>query len=419
MPGIDGIQLLKQALEIDPSLVGIVMTGQGTIQTAVDAMKSGAFDYALKPFRIQAMLPILDRAMAVRRLKMDNVRLRQYVEHLNFESARYRIIGASPATQKVVSMIKKVAPSDATVLIRGPSGSGKELVARALHFNSPRRDRPMVTVNCATLQETLLESELFGHEKGAFTGADKAKPGLFEVADGGTLFIDEVAEMPAGMQAKLLRILENGHYRRVGGTQEHTANVRIVAATNKRLDDEQRAGRFREDLYYRLNVITINLPPLRERRDDIPTLIDHMLKTRQVGKVPFTVSAEAMAMLVNYDWPGNIRELANILERAQILAEDAVITPDDLPDNLAAPTNAPRPIVDAERPFDLAAFEKRHVEEALGQFKGNKLQTAKALGISRRALYRLIDRYGLAGGPDKSQGRDSPNIAPTSPTESK
>src|SRR6478672_9148309 len=300
MPGTDGIALLRQALEIDPNLVGIIMTGQGTIQTAVEAMKSGAFDYVLKPFRLQSMLPVLARAMDVRRLKMENVRLKRALERLTFESPRYRSGGDSPAVRAVVGMIRKVAPTDATVLVRGPSGSGKELVARALHGNSPRKDKLLVTVNCATLQETLLESELFGHEKGAFTGADKAKAGLFEVAEGGTLFIDEVAEMSGGLQAKLLRVLENGHYRRVGGTIEHTAHVRIVAATNKPVEDEQKSGRFREDLYYRLNVITIGLPPLKERREDIPLLVEHLLATRQFGKVPYTVSPEALARLVSY-----------------------------------------------------------------------------------------------------------------------
>jgi DNA-binding NtrC family response regulator len=408
MPDIDGIQLLKQSLEIDPNLIGVIMTGQGTIQTAVEAMKSGAFDYVLKPFRSQAMLPILDRAMDVRRLKLENVRLRSYVERLTFESARYRIIGNSPATRKVVAMIEKVAPTDATVLIRGPSGAGKELVARALHCNSARRDKPLVTINCATLQENLLESELFGHEKGAFTGADRSKAGLFEVAEGGTLFIDEIAEMPIGMQAKLLRVLENGHYRRVGGTTEHTANVRIVAATNKPLEVEQKAGRFREDLFYRLNVITIQLPLLRERRDDIPLLVEHLLATRQVGKTPFTVSAEAMVLMVNYDWPGNIRELANVLERAQILAEESVITRDDLPDNLYVANVNPTKAEDPERPFDLEAFECRHVADVLSRLRGNKLQAAKALGISRRALYRLIGKYGLAGSRDVDTKPDRP-----------
>jgi DNA-binding NtrC family response regulator len=415
MPGTDGIALLRQALEIDPNLVGIIMTGQGTIQTAVEAMKSGAFDYVLKPFRLQSMLPVLARAMDVRRLKIENVRLKRALERLTFESPRYRIVGDSPAVRAVVGMIRKVAPTDATVLVRGPSGSGKELVARALHGNSPRKDKLLVTVNCATLQETLLESELFGHERGAFTGADRAKPGLFEVAEGGTLFIDEVAEMPAGMQAKLLRVLESGHYRRVGGTQEHHADVRIVAATNKPLEEEQKAGRFREDLYYRLNVISIHLPPVRDRREDIPLLVEHMLHTRQVGKTPYGVSPEAMALLMNYDWPGNVRELANVLERAQILAEGLLITQDDLPDNLNTGPAGARPEAAPAGPFDLEALERRHVREVLASMKGNKLQAAKALGVSRRALYRLIDKYGL--GPTKNPPSADPDLAKPAPTE--
>jgi DNA-binding NtrC family response regulator len=406
MPDTDGIQLLKQSLEVDPNLVGMIMTGQGTIPTAVEAMKAGAFDYVLKPFRLQQILPVLDRAMEVRRLRVENVRLKRYLERLTYESARYRLVGNSPAMKKVVAIIEKVAPTDATVLVRGPSGAGKELVARALHHNSLRRDKPLVTVNCATLQDNLLESELFGHEKGAFTGADKSKPGLFEVAEGGTLFVDEVAEMSPGLQAKLLRVLENGHYRRVGGTQELHADVRIVAATNKPLEDEQRAGRFREDLYYRLNVITVPLPPLKDRREDIPLLVEHLLTSRQFGRTPFTVSPEAMARLVGYDWPGNVRELANVLERAQILAEGTVITADDLPDNVIGGPAPPRP-ADAATPFDLEAVERRHVADVLARLNGNKLQAAKALGISRRALYRLIDKYGLAPKADTGDDRSA------------
>ncbi|QEL16727.1 sigma-54-dependent transcriptional regulator [Limnoglobus roseus] len=394
MPGSDGIQLLKQALQIDPNLVGVIMTGQGSIQTAVEAMKAGAFDYVLKPFRLQQVLPVLDRSMEVRRLRLENVRLKRYVEQLTYESPRYQMVGNSPALRKVLHLVEKVAGTDATVLVRGPSGTGKELIARALHGNSPRRDKPLVTVNCATLQESLLESELFGHEKGSFTGADRAKAGLFEVAEGGTLFVDEVAEMSPGLQAKLLRVLENGHYRRVGSTQERTANVRIVAATNKPLEAEQKAGRFREDLFFRLNVIAVDLPALKDRREDVPLLVEHFLRTRQIGPVPLRVEPAAMAALVRYDWPGNIRELANVIERGQILAEGNLLTMDDLPEALhgaVTPTDAA--VVTA--PDALDTMERQHIREVLKRHDGNKVQSAKALGVSRRTLYRLLDKYAL------------------------
>ena len=396
MPGTDGVQLLRESLTIDPNLVGVIMTGQGTIQTAVDAMKAGAFDYILKPFRLQNVLPVLDRAMQLSRLRKECIRLRQQLAHLTFESPRYHIVGQSPGVRKVIQMIQKVAGTDATVLIRGPSGTGKELVARALHANSPRRDKPLVTINCATLQENLLESELFGHEKGAFTGADKTKPGLFEVAEGGTLFVDEVAEMAPALQAKFLRVLEDRRYRRVGGTQERVADVRVVAATNKSLEDEQKAGRFREDLFYRLNVITVTLPPLKDRREDIPLLVEHFLRTRQIGKTPLALDPAALAVLCGYDWPGNVRELANVIERAQILAEGPSITVDDLPDNLIRATPQATAPAASSGPDDLDVAERRHVAEVLRRCGGNKVQSARALGISRRALYRLLYKHGLA-----------------------
>jgi DNA-binding NtrC family response regulator len=389
LPGMSGVELLERLKAAQPELEALMLTAHGSIDTAIQAMKHGAYDYLAKPFHLPELEIHIQKAFEKGQLVR---REWQRVEQVRYESPRYQIVGSSAAMQRVVQLIEKVAPTDASVLVRGASGTGKELVARALHYNSARRDRPLVTINCAALQETLLESELFGHEKGAFTGAVNAKPGLVEVAEGGTLFIDEIAEMAPGLQAKLLRVLEDGHFRRVGGTAERNADVRIVAATNKVLEDEQKAGRFREDLYYRLNVVGISLPPLHDRRQDIPELIEHFLTTRQIGPERSTVSPEALQALTDYDWPGNVRELANVLERAQILAENHTITPDDLPDAVLGSSPVPASGGD---PRHLRTVERRHIDLILQQEKGNKVQAAKALGVSRRALYRLIEKHHL------------------------
>jgi DNA-binding NtrC family response regulator len=388
LPGMSGLDLLAKFKEDQPDAEVLMLTAHGSIETAIEAMRRGAYDYLRKPFQLPELEIHLQKAYEKVHLAR---RQRQWQEQVRFESPRYRLVGASPPMKRVVALIERVAPTDATVLVYGPSGSGKELVARAIHYNSERRDRPLVTINCAALQETLLESELFGHEKGAFTGAVQTKPGLIEVAEGGSLFIDEIGEMAGGLQAKLLRVLEDGHFRRVGGTQELLADVRVVAATNRPLEEEQRSGRFREDLYYRLNVIAIPLPPLRERREDIPELVEHFLTTRPIGG-RCRIAPEALEALNRYDWPGNVRELANVLERAQILAENHVITADDLPESLAETAHEAGAPGDPRRLRDV---ERRHVQDILRQEKGNKVQAARALGISRRALYRLIAKYHL------------------------
>jgi DNA-binding NtrC family response regulator len=390
LPGITGLELLDRCKEIQPEMEILLLASNDETGTAVQAMKRGACDYLVKPLGLPELEVRIHKAFE----KVQLVRReKQWAHQLRSESPPHRLVGSSPQMRRVTALIEKVASTDATVLIIGASGTGKEVVARSIHAGSIRCDRPMVTINCAALQEALLESELFGHEKGAFTGAVVAKPGLVEVAEGGTLFIDEIGEMAPGLQAKLLRVLEDGHFRRVGATAERHADVRVIAATNRCLEDEIRANRFREDLFYRLNVFSIKLPPLRERRQDIPELVEHFLTTRMLGPVRFHITPEALEALMRYDWPGNVRELANVLERAQILAEDHCVTLDDLPENLLG--NVDTPLDGGAGPLDLSEAQRRHILGVLKEFHGNKVHAARALGVSRRALYRLLDKYGI------------------------
>jgi DNA-binding NtrC family response regulator len=396
LPGMDGLELLERLRESDPECQAVMLTGRGSIPTAVEAIKRGACDYLTKPCDLAELEIVVAKAYERGSLHRENLHLRAVLERSGPKAVP--MIGECPAMMEVKRLIAKAAPTDSSVLVQGDSGTGKELVARALHEGSPRADKPLVVVNCAALQETLLESELFGHERGAFTGAVVAKPGLFEVAEGGTLFIDEVGEMAGGLQAKLLRVLEDGHYRRVGSTRERRANVRVLAATNKDLATEIEAGRFRDDLYFRINVLAIELPPLRERGGDIDLLIDHVLASGNRG--PRQIEPNARWALQRYSWPGNVRELANAIERAKILAEDDWITLEDLPS--AVVRGQATPVADASAATgDLAELERHHIEQVLVSEAGNKVRAAKVLGISRRRLYRLLEKHGLSGSPSR------------------
>ncbi|GAB5441370.1 MAG: sigma-54 dependent transcriptional regulator [Fuerstiella sp.] len=389
MPEMTGIELLGHLKEINPACQVVVLTGEATVETAVEAMRLGAYDYVRKPCPFDELHIILQKAWERHKLGRENEQLRAALQRSTPAS---NIIGDSQPIQKVLRLIARIAPTDSPVMILGESGTGKELVARALHENSSRVDKPMVTVNCAALQESLLESELFGHEKGAFTGATAAKLGLFEVADGGTLFVDELGELAPALQAKLLRVLEDGSMRRVGSTREQKVDVRIIAATNRNLRGDVEAGRFREDLFYRINVLSIDLPPLRDRRDDIGLLIDHFL--RRSGRPAWQMSDDAREALCTYHWPGNIRELSNVIERATILADDQQIRTADLPDEVARPSSSVGKAAD-DAIDNLEERERRHVARILERQAWNRKETATALGITRRSLYRLIEKYQL------------------------
>ena len=399
MTQMGGIEALRQIKVYNPTIPVIIMTAYSSVDSAVEAIKSGAYEYLIKPLDFEVLKLTIERASEHAGLKEENRALK---EHLQSDYDIANIIGRSQPMKKLIEMMSMIAPSEATVMITGDSGTGKELIARSLHFNSPRKDKPLVVVNCAAITETLLESELFGHEKGSFTGADKRREGRFMQADSGTIFLDEIGETSSTMQAKLLRVLQEKEIQRVGGEETLKVDVRIVAATNRDLEKEVAEGNFREDLFYRLNVMPLNVPPLKERREDVPLLAQHFLtkfsdKNRKAikGFVPL-----AMDMLVNYDWPGNVRELENAIERAVILATGEHITEAQLPLNITEqyedleirPTGTTQ-ILDGTH--SLEDIEKEAIMAALNGSNGNKAEAARRLGVTRKTLHNKLKSYGL------------------------
>ena len=405
MPKLSGQELLKAAKAIAPDVEVIVITGHGTVEDAVEAMKEGAYDFITKPFKRVQLERTIRRAAEKQALALQNRRLQARLDELQGAGS---IIGTSPVMLRMLELVRQVAPSTATVLIQGESGTGKELIADAIHHGSPRRERACIKVNCAALPEQLLESELFGHERGAFTGAVARKEGRFELADGGTLFMDEIGDISPAMQAKLLRVLQSGEFERVGGTRTLKVDVRLVAATNADLAALVREKRFREDLYYRLNVITIDLPPLRERREDIPLLAHHFLRKHAAKNTKdirgFT--EEALDILQTYAWPGNVRELENAVERAVVLAQASLLSPADLPDTLVRTEQAARHLV-VSIGTPLGEVEDRLIEETLRYTKGDKTLAAKLLGIATRTIYRRIKGETESSPPSQTEGDSS------------
>jgi DNA-binding NtrC family response regulator len=390
MKGMQGLELLSEIKRTNPDLGVILMTAFGSVETAVEAMKHGASDYLTKPVKKDELVRVVERIVRETALRREVSRLRREVHK---EYSFHQILGKSKAIQAVFDLIRRVADSPTNVLITGESGTGKELVAKAIHYNSDRKDAPFVPVNCAAIPEPLLESELFGHMRGAFTDAKTDKRGLFEEAQKGTLFLDEISELPLMLQAKILRAIQEKEIRRVGATKPIAVDVRIIAATNLNLSDEVKAKRFRDDLYYRLNVIELKLPPLRERREDIPLLVDAFLRkcAASRGKQVKGVSEPALAMLMDYAWPGNVRELENIIERAVTLSRGDKILPEDLPPAVQG-SRGDRRVLDeaAERTLPLEAVEREYILKILDKMGGNKYQAAHALGIDRKTLYRKL-----------------------------
>ncbi|WP_237226119.1 sigma-54-dependent transcriptional regulator [Rubinisphaera sp. JC750] len=384
LPDSTGMELLKEFQRRECECEVVMLTGQGTIESAVEAMKVGAADFLTKPVRMKELDAVIQRAAETFRIKQKNRQLRGIVERNTPRPAT--MIGESEAMQGVYRLIERAGPTDKTVLIQGESGTGKELVARALHAASHIADQPLIDINCAALPEQLLESEMFGHEKGAFTGATASKQGLFEIADGGTLFIDELGELALPLQAKLLRVLEDGTFRRVGSTKQRRADVRIIAATNRDLRNEAEQGRFREDLYYRINILTISLPPLRARERDVPLLL------RKFAGPAWEFEPGLITALERYSWPGNVRQLKNAVDRAQILAEDNLLELKNFPEEIQRELSG-EVGNDFSAPVELGQLTRQHIEQIYVQQDRNKTKTARALGVSRRTLYRLLEKY--------------------------
>jgi len=400
MPGMSGIQLLEKIKEINPDIPVIIMTAYGSVEKAVEAMHKGAYTFILKPFENQALIAHIAKAISVYRIVQENNILRDAL------SSRYsfdNIIGKSRPMQEIYEIIKKVAPSNASFLIEGESGTGKELVAKSIHYNSLRKNNPMVIVNCSAFAETLLESELFGHEKGAFTGAATMKKGRFEIADKGTLFLDEIGELPTSLQVKLLRVLQEKTIERVGGTLPIPTDFRLIAATNKNLEEEVKNGRFREDLYYRLNVVKAVIPPLRKRSEDIPLLINHFIDKYTNGQNSVSrvseINPEAVKILCDYQWKGNVRELENMIERCVILCSGNIITPSDLPlqvrQIMSSTLNLEGIPEDVGLAETLAAVEKRMIQRAM-KLSGNvQTKAARLLGIGKSGLNQKLKKFNL------------------------
>ena len=392
MPGLTGLELLRAAKAIAPDIDVILLTAFGTVEEAVKAMKDGAYDFLTKPFRREQLLKLIDKALERRELIEKNKALQQRLDDLLRQGA---IIGGSPAFRRMMTLVEQVASSSATVLILGESGSGKEGVAKAIHQGSTRKAGPFVPVNCASLPETLLESELFGYERGAFTGAAGRKEGRFELADGGTLFLDEIGDLSPVTQPKILRVLQEGEFERLGGTRTIRVDVRIVAATNQDLSQMVKEKRFREDLFYRLNVITIHVPPLRDRREDIPVLAQHFLRiyAAKNNRRLDGLTDEAIKRLEGYGWPGNVRELENVIERGVVLARGSQMDVADLPPEIAGATPLPEGVVSVRIGTPLAEVEQRLLDATLAATGGNKTLAAKLLGIDVRTVARKLERW--------------------------